>query len=569
MFRAVTRQPKPILSFTHWLILLVLINLVARLPLCWDPATVDNDGAEYLAITRHLRTTGQYATDLKWQFFTDDPVQHLAWADRPPLYPYLALFTQRALPFLDHTSAARIGNALLACFALLLCALYLRRLFGERVALLATGFVFLLPHTLKWTTQPMTETVTLALTFGALLMWDLCTNGDLEAASSTRTASSRSSGPIAVGGAFLCGIMSGLAYLARPTGALLIAVLVAHQLFHDSHSTATKGPQPQIPKLRGALTMLAGFALCAAPYHLLLWRIYGSPFHSSLGFTFGVQTYYEVTYYGFEAPRPSTLLFLQSHWSAIPGLVFHQIWRHIQILLPQFLPFLPFALLLRRKDWSGRCWPVVALIVGTLLVHTLTWSAWGSSRYFLPCLPLMVALLLSVAERVRIEGTAPSCLGRYARVASLAAFAGLAVCLVGFYGTDARADRGLKYLPAWKEAASQVRGARLVASDKPAILNLLLETPAIRLPRTTDAAQLDRFIRSYHPEALVLFPDEPAERPMAAAWRAGNLPQGWRLKVDQANLLIVRQADNSEHIGTRRAGPQPQIRQADKAPMVN
>lgn len=568
MSRAVTQQPKPILSFTHWLILLVLVNFVVRLPLCWDPATVDNDGAEYLAITRQLRTTGHYATDLKWQFFTDDPVQHLAWSDRPPLYPYLALFTQRALPFLDPTSAARVGNALLACVALLLCAVYLRRLFGERVALLATGFVFLLPHTLKWTTQPMTETVTLALTFGALLVWDLYTNGDLEAAAA-RPASSGSFRPIATGGAFLCGILSGLAYLARPTGALLIAVLVAFQLLRNAQSPATKGPRHRAPELRWVLAMLAGFALCAVPYHFLLWRIYGSPFHSALGFTFAVQTYYEVTYYGFEAPRPSALSFLQSHWSAIPGLVLHQIWRHIQILFPQLLPFLPFALLLRREDWSGRRWPVAALIVGTLLVHTLTWSAWGSSRYFLPCLPLVVALLLSAAERARNEVTAPCWLARYTRVAPLAAFAGLAICLIGFYGTYARADRGLKDLPDWKDAASQVRGARLVASDKPAILNLLLETPSIRLPRTTDTAQLDRFIRSYHPEALVLFPDEPAERPMAAAWRAGNLPPGWRLKVDQARLLIALPAHNPEHNGTRRAGPQPQIRQAGKAPMVN
>ncbi|HEU4754327.1 MAG TPA: hypothetical protein VFU47_14550, partial [Armatimonadota bacterium] len=133
--------------FRWALLALLALNLLARLPLVREPAAVTPDGAEYLAITRSLRRTGRYETDLKWQFYTADPVRHAAWADRPPLYPCFALLSQRALPFLAPVAAARLGNALLACLALLLAALYLRRLYGEPAALLAAGFVFLLPHT--------------------------------------------------------------------------------------------------------------------------------------------------------------------------------------------------------------------------------------------------------------------------------------------------------------------------------------------------------------------------------------------------------------------------------------
>lgn len=545
---------KPLLAFASWLILLVAVNLAARLPLCWDPATVDNDGAEYLAITRQLRTTGQYATDLKWQFYTPDPVYHAAWADRPPLYPYFALLCQRALPHLPPTAAARLGNALLAMVALLLCAVYLRRLFGERIALAATGFAFLLPHTLKWTTQPMTETVTLALTFAALLAWE-----------ASYAPQARQGHP---GGAFLCGLLCGLAYLARPTGALLLLVFVADHLYR-----AITGPE----KARGARTaltylspgaLLTGFGLCAAPYHLQLWRDYGNPFYSALGFTFAVKTYYEVTYYGFEAPRPTVGNFLRQHWAAVPGLILHQVWRHVQILVPQLLPFLPFSLALRRSDWLGRRAPAAGLIGATLLVHTLTWSAWGSSRYFLPCLPLAIAFLLAGADRVRSDAAAWPWLRRLAVAIPGLAGVGLAGCLVAFYATFAAPDRGLAGLPAWREAAGRVKGAGLIASDKPSILNLLLETPAVRLPRTTDPEQLARFLHAYRPGALVLFPDEAAERPMAQAWRAGRLPAGWRLDMDTERLLILRPEPGGGE-GRSNSASRREMRQAGAASVVN
>jgi hypothetical protein len=337
-------------------------------------------------------------------------------------------------------------------------------------------------------------------------------------------------------------MLSGLAYLARPTGAVLVAVFLLDLLLaHGAEEPDDRGERPQDPgRVHPALSLLAGFAACVLPYPLLLWKLYGSPLHSALGFTFAVQTYYEVSYYGFEQPRPTTAAFLRTHWPAVPGLILHQLWRHVQILVPQLIPFLPAGLLMRKQDWRGDRWAGGALVVGLFLVHTVTWAAWGSSRYFLAALPILVAALLAATERV--EGAA-GWSRVYARHLRVVAAVGLAVCVAAFYHTQARPDRGLPSLPAWRKGAEAARGLGTVASDKPAILNLLLEAPAVRLPRTTDVALLERFLRAYEPAVLVLFDDEPAEAPMASAWRSGRLPTGWLLAVDEPGLLVARKEE--------------------------
>jgi len=506
-------------QFWRWLAVLAIANLLARLPLCWDPATVDNDGAEYLAIARFLRTRGEYATDLKWHFFTDDPIVHAAWADRPPLYPLVAVAWQRTLSFLDPTAAARVGNAMLACLGLVLAALFLRQLVGERVALLATGYGFLLPLTLYWTTQPMTEALQLPLAFGALWVWD--------------AAWSAARG-VCLGRCAAAGVLAGLLYLARPTGIVLIVALGVDALRRRNDPRLGKGVRRWWP----LLTSGAAWAVTIAPYHTILALHYGSPFHSALAFTYAVRTYWEVAHYGFERPPPRLGEFLAREWPHLPGLILHQCWRHAQAFLHQLGPLLPLLAWSRREDWGDRRLPATALVVGALVLHTLTWSAWGSSRYFLIPLVLLAAVALAIATRLARTGAGiAAAVGRW-----LPRLAGalLVAMLVHFAWQQTRPDRGIPSLPAWREAAALVRDARRVASDKPAILNLLLEVPAVRLPRTTEREPLRRFVERYAPDALVLFADEPGEPAVAAAWRAGALPPGWRLVHDRGILLIAR-----------------------------
>jgi hypothetical protein len=515
---------RPVATFGRWLLLLVIVNLLARLPLCWDAATVTPDGAEYLAIARSLRTIGEYATDLKWQFYTDDPVRHFAWADRPPLYPVFAALSGAALPFLQPAAAARLGNAVLACLALVLGALYLRRLYGERVALLAAGFVFLLPHTLFWTTQPLTESLSLLLALGALLAW-----GQVFRCSGVQVF--RLPAPA------LAGALAGVVYLVRPTGALLVVVFVLDALRQG------KSARGRMPWLVG------GFLLFALPYHLLLWRIYGSPFHSALGYTFAVSSVLDVTVYGFERDHPGALEFIRDHAAELPGLIGRQAWAHAQGLLLPLIALLPFAFRMRRSDWSGPRWSAGALILLTLFVHTAAWSARGSSRYFILCILLLAGALLAAGERSRLLPAGPGARpkGRLFPAACLLSAVGLAAALAQFYATHARADRGVPSLPAFRAAAEEVRGAALAASDNPWSLNLLGEVPAVMLPRTSDPAVLERFIAKYRPEALVLFADEPAEAPMREAWRGGTMPRGWRLARDSGTWLLARPVKDDDY----------------------
>lgn len=521
-------------SFWRWLAILAIVNLAARLPLCWDPATVDNDGAEYLAIARFLRTRGEYATDLKWHFYTDDPVIHAAWADRPPLYPLVAVAWQWALPFLDPTAAARVGNSVLACLGLGLAALLLRRLFDERVALLATAYGFLLPLALSWTTQPMTEALQLALTFGALWVWDTAWHG-------SRT--------VCPGRCVAAGVLAGLLYLARPTGIVLIVALAIDAVRQRSDPRLGTGARRWWPLLATG----AAWAITVAPYHAILALTYGSPFYSALGFTYAVRTYWEVAHYGFERPPPRIGEFLVREWANLPGLILRQCWRHAQAFLHQLGPLLPLLLWSRRADWSDRRLPATALIVGALVLHTLTWSAWGSSRYFLAPIVLLAAMSLAIGARLAPTGEGIAAgLGRWLPRLAGALLVGM---LVHFAWQQTRPDRGIPSLPAWREAAAAVRDVRLVASDKPAILNLLLAVPAVRLPRTTDRDQLGRFVERYAPDALVLFADEPGEPAVAAAWRTGGLPPGWQLVHDRGILLIARRVhpDNRSAPGPGRA----------------
>jgi len=524
-------------TFRLWLAALVVVNLLARLPLVWDPVEVRNDGAEYLAIARSLRATGVYATDLKYHFYTEDPLRHSAWADRPPLYPATAVLWQRLLAGLDPTAAARLGNVLLACLALVLCALYLRRVYRDDVALLASGYVFLLPQMLYWTCQPMTEALSLALTYGTL---GAKAEGERRKAEGERRKAEGWTLPALSLGV---GVLTGLAYLTRPTGVLLLlAVLIAGpRMTRRPHSSFILHPSSLIA---------IGFLICAVPYHALLWRTYGSPFHSSLGYTFSVRDYYEVTYHGFERPMVGTLDFLREHGGEVPGLILRQAASHAPSLLLPLLALLPLALRMRREDWSGERRAAAALIVLTVALHTVVWSAWGSQRYFLGILPLLVAALLAAGLRARDQSSAisdqSSVISRWWMGVLIGVLlAGLVGALAQFYAQQLRPDHGRPGLTAVRAAAESVRGAPVIASDKPGTLNLLLETPAVMLPRTRDPGQLSRFIEKYRPDVLVLFVDEPLKREaeeMAGDWRAGRLPPGWRLAEDTGGYLIVRRS---------------------------
>ncbi len=501
-------------------VLLILGTIAARLPLVWDKETVRNDGAEYLAIARHLRTTGEFATDLKYGFWTDDPVHHSAWGARPPLYPAIAALCSSALPTLDATAAVRLGNALLSGLAAFLALLYLQRFYSERTAYLATAFVFLLPHTVYWTAQPMTEAAALVLTLGALLLWP------------SRPAFS--------------GVLIGLLYLTRPTGAFVLAALLLDAVIAKD--------------VKRSAGLLAGFAVPALPYHAWLGRLYGDPFHSSLGYTFAVANYYEVTYHGFEATRLSAMDFIRTRGGELPGLILNQFGAHLPALTLPLLGLWPFALRWRSGEWAGGRRAAWLLVVITIVGHTGVWSAWGSSRYFLFCLLLLTPALLAKAEELWKNSSGEKRLWRAAAIVLPAVSAlGLCVELGRTYARELSPNHGLPYLADVRRAVDETASLRLIATDRPSLLNLLREKPAVMLPYTEDGEKMRRFLAAYQPEALLLTLQPPlkaeAER-IAASWRAGSLGADWKLTFDTGSGLLMTRA-SSRRLSSRNLQTSP------------
>ncbi len=511
--------------FRRSLWILALLNLLVRLPLVWDSAGVRNDGAEYLAIARGIALRGGYETDLKYHFWTDAAVQHEAWEDRPPLFPLLAAACLAVGA--GRAEAVRLGCVVISALAVVLAGGVLARMVGRRRALLLTGYGFLLPYTVYWTAQPMTESLSLLLAFAALSTW---------------MRGRRGSGPAARRWRQFTGLLIGLGILNRPTGALLLAAVLLDL--------------PRTALLSRGWQVLAPALAVIAPYHLVLAAKYGSPVHSSLGYAFAVRDYYAVTYHGFEAARATPLTFLREIGPGVVPLILRQLWQHLQSIVWPLAPLVPLALApggppQPRRLGLGRRRPMLALVTLTLLLHTVTWSAWGSTRYFILILfPLSAWLSLA---RLRGGRWAGLLRGLSATTALAYLIGGLAWLYWTEVGTqsDRAADRRRLH-----QAADAVRGARLIASDRPGALNLLTGVSAVMLPRTADTAQFRRFVGRYRPDAVVLFIQEPLldeARAMAAVLRRHALPPDWTLAVDENGLLIARAPVRDQH----RSAPRP------------
>jgi hypothetical protein len=349
----------------------------------------------------------------------------------------------------------------------------------------------------------MTEALALVLTLGALLSWPM------------RPAFS--------------GLLIGLLYLTRPTGSFVLAALLLDAIL------ARDGKR--------SLALLGGFAVLAIPYHLWLWRLYGDPFHSSLGYTFAVANYYEVTYRGFEAPRLSAMEFLRTRGGEIPGLILNQLGAHLPALALPLLGLWPFAARWRQGEWARDRRPAWLLIVITIVGHTLAWSAWGSSRYFLLCLLLLAPALLAKAEELWAANSPDMRLWRAAALLlPVLSALGLSIELARTYLRELSPDRGVACLTDIRRAVDETAELGLVASDRPSLLSVLRERPAVMLPYTKDRAQMQRFLDTYHPEALLLTVQPPLQseaEAIAQEWRRGFLGSEWRPAYDSGEALLM------------------------------
>lgn len=482
------------LSWQLWALPLWVILL--RLPFIGDVSTLTPDGAEYLALARGLRTEGAYRTDLKWQFFTDDPVVHSGWRDRPPLYPLVAAGGGRVLAGVDPVLAARAVNVLIAGIASLLCLVLLAELFCGRTAFWAVGLTFSLPHSINWTSQPVTESLSLALTFATLLAWLGAGRGR--------------NGVIPAAGA---GLLAGLLYLTRPTGVLLFLACLIDALWRRR-------------SIAMAVGLTAGFFFAAAPWHAWLWVQYGDPLASSLAFTLAVASVDEVTRRGFEREIPSPAAFLGAHWQTLPGLLGRQVYQHAQAILLPFVALAPAAAGLRLRDLGGEraAWGWLGLLL--VLTHSLAWSAVGSSRYFLPLFPLLMAILI---EKAMGE---PSTGRRAGRACVLLTAVGYALA-VAHFAVERRnpPEAAVTY----RRAAAEAGPADTLATDQPWMLNVLTHRPCVMLPRADDGGAVRRYIRRFDPTVVLLFARDPDARRTAELWKSA----GWEF-IDRGDYLLGR-----------------------------
>jgi 4-amino-4-deoxy-L-arabinose transferase-like glycosyltransferase len=365
------------------LALLFLATVVARVPLIGDPIDVRPDGAEYLGIARHFAWEGRWESDIKWHFTTNEPVRHNALGDRPPLYPLVASAAVRlSRDPVAQVYAARLLNACLAALAACLAWFLIAGEFGEDTAWLAVLLFSLLPQNLRYSAQPLSESLFLVLFTGALLAWR----------KADRTASLAS----ATGAGFLLGL-----------GAMTHAIgLVAFGVLFPAAWLRRGGRRWRLP-----LWLAAGFVMAAGPYWIALWLTYGSPFYSVLRLNFSVPYIYDAIYGGYERTLPSPGVFISSHATLVARLIGRQAMTIFSPLGDTLLYLLPLALLLRRRDLAGRRGLYLILPLALAVAHSLAWVTWGAARYLLPAdLLLFPVLLHAPLARMREEreGSCPA-----------------------------------------------------------------------------------------------------------------------------------------------------------------
>lgn len=520
--------------------MLGLLAALARLPLIRTPVDVSPDGCEYLGIARHLVMEGRWVSSLKWHFFTDGPVVHPALADRPPLYPLWAA-AWVALSGDPETQVwlARCGNLLLA--ATLPAVLYwaLRAAVQPAAAALAAGIFLVYPAFLRYSAQPLTETLFLLLQFASLGLF------------------LRARSPRMWAGA---GILAGLAFLTRPSGVLLpvlylIALLCRKTVTASQGSPALERPdsdaQVQPSSAAGYLSrstclalVLGGFLLPLLPYVAGVALQTGSPFTSVLRYNYSIGHIDEGTLDGFERAFPSPAAFVAARPAEVARLVAEQ-WQTMGSALLRSLQFLlPLALFWRRGIGWER-WVLLGLAVLNFLFHAMSWTVWGAARYMFPSFILGMALLLDAPLQ-----WAASAGRRGVAWAALAVTVGLTLVACGVQDVRLYRQKNEPYAGVelgWAYAAAAARLERtepgaVCAANQPWIVNLLARRPAVMAPRFRDAAQLRRYVARYRPATVTLFLTErrPADV-RAALVLVDDLWNQPRLRPELGDLLTLEE----------------------------
>ena len=239
-------MPRP--SFRSTLVLLVALGLAVRLVyalVVMHGVGVGGDGLEFHLLANQLADGDGYIQPLIVA------PEHVATADKPPLYPLLL-----ALPSLagwDSVVAHRVLSCLMGAVLVAGAGLLGRRVGGERVGLVAAAIAALYPLLVVLDGSLRSESLYAPLLAFALL-----------AAYRVRDRPS-------AGRAVVLGVLLGAAALTR-SEALLLAALIIGLL-------VLRLPRPR--RLRVAVVAAAAAALVVAPWVVRNWAEFGRPLLSN------------------------------------------------------------------------------------------------------------------------------------------------------------------------------------------------------------------------------------------------------------------------------------------------
>jgi 4-amino-4-deoxy-L-arabinose transferase-like glycosyltransferase len=255
---------------------LVLTGLLVR---CWTASRnpiPDGDGvAAYILLADNLNRGLGFQTFVKWTLYDDSMELLRPEGNRQPLMPmFLAVvFLATGLGM----TQAQAGVLFIGLAAMAVCTAWAARLFGRHVALLVLAFIALDPPFIWYSVQPHSHMLYLTLFYLTLLLAD----GER----------------MSWGRAALLGGMSGLTYLARTQGLLLIPAIGLWILLRGGERKWLK-----------AAVGISAALMVISPWLVRNYRTFGNPTYSqNVQFLLG-ENHWSVNSIRDAAPSPTDML---------------------------------------------------------------------------------------------------------------------------------------------------------------------------------------------------------------------------------------------------------------------
>jgi hypothetical protein len=497
---------------------IIALSLLARRPYLRE-TNLSPDAADYINIARNVAHGRGLTHSIKWHFFSAEPVIHSAIGERPLLYPLLlAPFCRDDYP----ARACQWVTMLTMVAALVLAAAWTRRMgLNWQAATIAVALLAFNPALAMCSIYPWTEPLYLAWLLGVMLV-----------------VGRDSDSPRAAHAACAAAFLTVLAYLTRASAPAIVAGLSLWYLYRRSY--------------RALAAYLATLILLLIPWWTVVWVARGNPFYSIQSFHFIVNDIRDgmATGYGVVFPRPIGFLVGNA------GIVLKKVAAHTlsyigELFGPTYLSLLSVFVFLRivrprnadSIERAANGGPCHAIAFFHFLLPALTWATFDYVRFMAPCFVLLA--VPAVAEMDELVGRLA------ARRARLAAWS-LVLAAIAFFYADQWAqlyqqvmdghDRDLSMKVMRIELDRIVPPKATLVCRDPFSCNYYFDRPMIVLPDAADSAQrlerLTRFLDEYHPDYLLLTPDEV--RSLSPLIAAGRLqPVGALVAMDLRIFRVV------------------------------